>query len=63
MISSKHDYVNYDQFFPNFSITCNNMQFFFVPNLKSFGPIQAKLWAKEVWEFSIMLYGFFCSPT
>ena len=28
-----------------------------VPNLKSFGPAKTKLRAKEVGEFSIMLYG------
>ena len=28
-----------------------------VPNLKSFGPMKTELQAKEVGEFSIMLYG------
>ena len=28
-----------------------------VPNLKSFGPINTELWAKEAGEFSIMLNG------
>ena len=27
-----------------------------VPNLKSFGPTKTELWAKDVGEFSIMLY-------
>ena len=27
-----------------------------IPNLKLFGPVKAELWAKEVGEFSIMLW-------
>ena len=62
----KHD-ANYDRFAQIF--VCKTMQRVFVPNLKLFGPTKTELWAKEVGEFSIILYGkrgwwaFFCPLT
>ena len=69
MTSSKHEYANDDQFFPNFGMANKTIQPVSVPNLKSFGPIKTDLWAKEVEEVSIMIYGkmgwqaVFCPPT
>ena len=57
MTSSKHDYANYDQFAPNFDMVYKTMQRVSVPNLKLFGPMKTEIWAKEVGEFSITLYG------
>ena len=54
MMSPKHEHENDDQFAPNFDMTCKTMQPVFVPNLKSFEPMQIDLWAKEV---GVMLYG------
>ena len=50
-------YVNYDHFAPNFDVTYKTIQRVPVPNLKLFGPMKTELWAKEVTEFSVMLYG------
>ena len=54
MTSSKHGHANYDQFAPNSDMKYKTIQRVFVPNLKLFEP---ELKAKEVGEFSIMLYG------
>ena len=54
--SSKHDWANYDQFAPNFDMACKTI-LVSVPNLKLFGSMKTELWAEEVGEFSIMLYG------
>ena len=53
----KHDYANYHQFATNTDMACKTIQHVSVPNLKLFGTIKTELWAKEVWEFSITLYG------
>ena len=37
-----NDYANYDQFLPNFVMTCNII-YVSIPNLKSFGPLKAEL--------------------
>ena len=55
-IRSYTDYVNYDQFAPNFDMACKTMQHVSVPNLKLCGKMKTELWTKEVWEFSVMLY-------
>ena len=57
MTSSKHDNANYHQFAPNFGIAYKTIQRVSVPNLNLFGPVKTELRAKEVGEFSIMLYG------
>ena len=57
MTSSKHDHANYDRFVPNFDMAYKTIKRVSVPNLKSFGPTKTELQAKEVGEFSIMLYG------
>ena len=49
--------TNYDQFAPNFDIAYKTIQCVSVPNLNLFGPMKTELLAKEVGEFSIMLYG------
>ena len=71
MTSSKDDYANYDRLVPNFDnydrlvydrlvpnfdMTYKTIKRVFVPNLKSFGATKTELRAKEVREFSIMLY-------
>ena len=38
-------------------MACKTIQCVSVPNLKVFGSIKTEFWAKEVEEFSIMLYG------
>ena len=53
----KHDYANYDQFAPNFDMTYKTTQCVSVPNLKLFRSIKTELWAKEVGEVFIILYG------
>ena len=53
----KHDFANYDRFVSNFGMAYKTIQRVSVPNLKSFGPTKTQLQAKEVGEFSIMLYG------
>ena len=53
----KHDYANYDRFVPNFDMAYKTIKRVSVPNLKSFAPTKTELHAKEVREFSIMLYG------
>ena len=53
----KHDYANYDRFVPNFDMANKTMKRVSVPNLKAFEPTKTELRAKEVLEFSIMLYG------
>ena len=53
----KHEYANYDKFAPNFEMAYETIQHVFIPNLKLFGPMNTKLQAKEVGEFSITLYG------
>ena len=55
--SSKHDHANYDQFAPNFDTAYKTIQRVPVPNLNLFGPMKTESPAKEVGEFSIMLYG------
>ena len=64
MTSSKHDYANYDQFAPNkivllysFDMAYKTTQRVSVPDLELFGSTKAELWAQEVGEFSVMLYG------
>ena len=65
----KHDYANYDQFAQKFEMAYKTILLVSVPNLKLFGSMKTELWAKEVREFSVMLYGkmgwwaFFCPPT
>ena len=56
MTSQKHDYTNYDQSAPNFDTSCETIQCVSVANLKGFGPMKNESQAKEVGEFSIMLY-------
>ena len=51
MMSSKHDFANYDRFVPNFGMDYKTIKRVFVPNLKSFGPMKTELRAKEVREF------------
>ena len=53
----KHDHANYDKFAPNFDMAYKTIQRVSVPNMKLFESTKTKLWAKEVGEFSIMLYG------
>ena len=53
----KQDHANYDQFAPNFGIVHKTIQHVSVPNLNLLGPKKPELWAKEVGEFSVMLYG------
>ena len=48
MMSSKHDYANYDQFAPNSDIAHKTAQRVSVPNLNLFGPMKTELQAKEV---------------
>ena len=57
MTSSKHDFANYDRFALNFGLVYKTTKRVSVPNLKSFRPTKTELQAKEVGEFSIMLYG------
>ena len=57
MTSSKHDYVNCDQFAPNCGIAIKTIQRVSVPNLNVFGQMETELRAKEFGGFSIMLYG------
>ena len=57
MTSSKHDFANYDRFVPNFGMIYKTTKPVSVPNLKSFRRMKTQLQAKEVGEFSIMLYG------
>ena len=57
MTSSKHDCANYDRFVPNFDMAHKTIKRVSVPNLKSLGPPESELRAKEVGEFSVMLYG------
>ena len=52
----EHDHANYNQFVPNFEVAHKTIQCVCVPNLKLFGSTKTELWAKEVGEFSIMLY-------
>ena len=63
MTSSKNDYENYGQFvnFPQIFLydppdhtTC---MYASVPNSMLFGPIKTEIWAKEVGEFSIIIFG------
>ena len=54
MTSLKHDYANYDQFAPNFDITCKTIHYVSVTSLKLFVPIKTELCAKGVREFSVM---------
>ena len=67
--SPKHDYANCDQFAPNFDVACKTIQCVAVPNLNLIGPMNTELWAKEVGEFSVTLFGkmgwwaFFCPPS
>ena len=66
MTSSKHDYANHDRFVPTFDMAYKTIKRVSLPTLKSFGPTKTELQAKEVGEFSIMLYGlraFSCPPT
>ena len=56
-----HDYANYGQFPPDFDMAYQTTQhacnYASVPNSMLFnGPIKTGLWAKEVGEFSVMLY-------
>ena len=53
----KHDYANYERFVPNFDMAYKTIKRVSVPNLKSFVPTKTELRAKEVGEFSVMLYG------
>ena len=48
---------NCDRFVPNLDMAYKTIKRVFIPNLKSFGPTKTELRAKEVREFSIMLYG------
>ena len=65
----RHQKHDFDQFAPNFEMGCKIIQHISVPNLKLFGQTKTELWAKEVGELSIKLYGkmgwwaFFCTPT
>ena len=43
MTSSKHDYVNDDQFTPYSNMGYKTIQPVFVPNLKLFGPTKTEL--------------------
>ena len=56
MMSSKFDYANYDQFYPNFGVACETICHAFVPNLKLnvSGRLKTVLWGKEVGKFSII---------
>ena len=48
MTSSKHDDANHDQFAQNLDMAYKTIQCVSVPNLKLFGPMKTKLWAKEI---------------
>ena len=47
----KHDHANYDQFSPNFDITCKIIQRISVPNLNSFQINKNRVMVKEIEEF------------
>ena len=57
------------RFAPNFDMACTTLQRVSVPNLNLFGQTKTEYWAREVGEFSIMLYlnmewwASFCQPT
>ena len=57
------------KFLANFCEACRMTWHVSLPKLQSFGPLKIELWAKEVGEFSITLYGrmswwtFFCPLT
>ena len=57
MTSPKNYYANYNHFVPNFVVVCENIQHICIPNLKSFGSMNAELWPKEFGEFSITKVG------
>ena len=42
---------------PDFDITYDTIERVSVPDLELFEPIKTELWAQEVVEFSVMLYG------
>ena len=54
MTSSKVSLCKLLSIAPNFDIGCKTIEHVSVPNLKLFGPMKTKLWAKEVGELSIM---------
>ena len=53
----KHDFANYYRFVLNFGMVYKTTKCVSVPNLKSFRPTKTEFQAKEVGEFSVMLYG------
>ena len=57
MSHQKYDYANHDRFVPNFDMAYKTVRLVPVPNLKSFRPTRTELPAKEVGQFSIMVYG------
>ena len=56
-LHQKHDFANYDRFVPNFGVAYKTIMLVSVLNFKLFRPTKIELQAKEVGEFSIMLYG------
>ena len=68
MTSSKHDYANYEQFAPNFDMAYETVQGVSTKfEVTVVGPMTIELWAREVRELFIKLYGkiswwAFCCP-
>ena len=57
MTLPKDDYASFDQFAPNFRMGYKIIQLVSALNLKSFGLIKIKLWARKVGRFTTVLYG------